>query len=212
MPSRSSSPPSPPRWLGNGCACPTRQAPPRAFSIATGTAVGAALLSAQDAYGWTIFWIAGGALAALLDRWPRGRAWESLVGVAYVGASVAILISLRRRRGRPLGDRLPARGGLGRRHLRLSGWKLGRRSKAASGRQPEQNLGGLIAGLSFGAGAGLLLADWVGLSAPEALALAIPTAIAAVLGDLLMSLAKRRFRCEGCGLFNPGSWRRSGPG
>jgi phosphatidate cytidylyltransferase len=182
-----------------------KDAPPRAFSIATGTAVGAALLSAQDAYGWTIFWIAGGAMAAFLDRWPRGRAWESLVGVAYVGASVAILISLRE----------GGEGGLYAIAFLLAvvwsadtfaylvgSWVGGPKLLPAA--SPNKTWAGLVAGLAFGAGAGLMLADWVGLSVAEALLLAVPIAIAAVVGDLLMSLAKRRFGVKDAGSLIPG--------
>lgn len=182
-----------------------KDAPPRAFSIATGTAVGAALLAAQDAYGWTIFWVVAGAVAVFLDRWPRSRAWESLVGVLYVGASVAILVSLRN------GEQ----GGLQAIAFLLAvvwaadtfaylvgSWVGGPKLLPAA--SPNKTWAGLVAGLTFGSGTGLLLADWVGLSAIEALALAIPTAIAAVLGDLLMSLAKRRFGVKDAGSLIPG--------
>jgi len=182
-----------------------KDAAPRAFAIATGTAVGAALLSAQDAYGWTIFWVSAGALAVFLDRWPRGRAWESLIGVAYVGASVAVLVSLRN----------AEQGGLQAVAFLLAvvwaadtfaylvgSWMGGPKLLPAA--SPNKTWAGLLAGLAFGAGAGVLLADWVGLSVAQALALAAPTAIAAIAGDLLMSLAKRRFGVKDAGSLIPG--------
>ncbi|MCP2670356.1 phosphatidate cytidylyltransferase [Maricaulaceae bacterium EIL42A08] len=182
-----------------------KSAPPRAFSIATGTAVGAALLAAQDAQVWTLFWIVAGSLGGLWDRWPRGRAWETGLGIAYVAASVAILISLRQN-----GD-----GGLEAIAFLLAvvwaadtfaylvgSWIGG--PKLLPVASPNKTWAGLVAGLCFGAGAGLFLADWVGLSVMLALSLAVPTAIAAVIGDLMMSLAKRRFGVKDAGSLIPG--------
>jgi phosphatidate cytidylyltransferase len=180
-------------------------APPRAFATATGTAVGAALLSGQDAYGWTVFWIAAGALGAMIDRWPRGRAWEAFAGVAYVSGAVAVLIGLR---GGP-------HGGLEAVAFLLAvvwaadtfayfagSWIGGPKLMPAA--SPNKTWAGLIAGLIFGVVAGLLLADWVGVSALGAVLVAAPTAVAAIAGDLLMSLAKRRFGVKDAGSLIPG--------
>ncbi len=182
-----------------------RGAPPRAFAVATGTAVGAALLSAQDAYGWTIFWIAAGAAAAMADRWPRGRSWEAFAGVAYVSGAVAVLVSLRG------GDH----GGLEAVAFLLAvvwgadifaylvgSWIGGPKLLPAA--SPNKTWAGLAAGLLFGVGAALSLADWVGVSALHAVMVAAPTAVAAVAGDLLMSLAKRRFGVKDAGSLIPG--------
>jgi phosphatidate cytidylyltransferase len=182
-----------------------KAAPPRAFATATGTAVGAALLSAQDAYGWTVFWILAGAAGAMADRWPRGRAWEAFAGVIYVSAAVAVLVSLRG----------GGHGGLQAVIFLLAvvwaadvfaylagSWIGGPKLLPAA--SPNKTWAGLIAGLAFGVGAGLSLADWVGVSALHAAAVAAPTAVAAVLGDLLMSLAKRRFGVKDAGSLIPG--------
>ncbi len=182
-----------------------KDAPPRAFATATGTAVGAALLSAQDAYGWTVFWIVAGSIGVFVDRWPRGRAWESLIGVAYVGASVAILVGLRD--GEPGGLKaiafLLAVVWAADTFAYLAGSWIGG-PKLLPAASPNKTWAGFIAGLAFGAGAGLFLADWVGLTVATAIGLAIPTAIAAVAGDLLMSLAKRRFGVKDAGSLIPG--------
>ena len=69
---------------------------------------------------------------------------------------------------------------------------------------PNKTWAGLFAGLAFGVIAGVSLADWVGISAGQALYLAAPTAIAAILGDLLMSLAKRRVGVKDAGSLIPG--------
>ena len=173
-------------------------APPRAFAIATGTAVGGALLAAQDAYGWTVFWIAVGAF-------PRKRPWEALAGVAYVAVSAAALVSLRD----------PNTGGLAAVVFLLAvvwaadtfaylagswvgGWKL---LPAAS---PNKTWAGLIAGLSFGVAAGVGVAQVYGFDWVYAALVAAPAAAAAVLGDLIMSLAKRRFGVKDAGTLIPG--------
>ncbi|MGP1274076.1 MAG: phosphatidate cytidylyltransferase, partial [Caulobacterales bacterium] len=72
-----------------------RDAPPRAFSIATGTAVGAVLLAAGGEWVWTAVWIMSGALAAFLDRRKRGRAFEAPLGVIYVASAASVLVGLR---------------------------------------------------------------------------------------------------------------------
>ncbi len=183
-----------------------KDAPPRAFATATGTAVGAALLSAQDAYGWTALWIAAGAVAVFVDRRPRGRAWESLAGVAYVSASVAVLVGLRDG-GEPGGLQavafLLAVVWAADTFAYLAGSWIGG-PKLLPAASPNKTWAGLVAGVSFGVFSGLLLADWVGVSPLHALLLAGPTAIAAVLGDLLMSLAKRRFGVKDAGSLIPG--------
>ena len=182
-----------------------RQAPPRAFAVATGTAVGAALLAAQDAYGWTVFWIAAGSIAAWLDRRPRGRAFEAPAGVAYVAGAAAVLVGLRG----------GGHGGLEAVVFLLAvvwaadifaylagSWIGGPKLLPAA--SPNKTWAGLLAGLLFGVGAGVLLADWVGAGPGRAIAVAAPTALAAVAGDLLMSLAKRRFGVKDAGSLIPG--------
>ena len=182
-----------------------RSAPPRAFATATGTAVGAALLSAQDAYGWTVLWIAAGAIGALLDRLPRGRAWEAFAGVTYVAGSAAILVGLRDGNAgglQAVAFLLAVVWAADTFAYLVGSWIGGPKLLPAA--SPNKTWAGLVAGLTFGAIAGLLLADWVGITATHAFLLAAPTAAAAVLGDLLMSLAKRRFGVKDAGSLIPG--------
>lgn len=179
-------------------------APPRAFATATGTAVGAALLASQSVLGWTLLWIAAGALGAFLDRRPRGKAWEALLGVVYVSASAACLVALR----------TDAAGGLASvlyllavvwgadSFAYLAGtWIGGPKLLPAS---PNKTWSGLVAGIGFGVGAGTGVAALLGLDAVLAAVVAVPLAFAAVLGDLSMSLAKRRFGVKDAGSVIPG--------
>ncbi|WP_273147673.1 phosphatidate cytidylyltransferase, partial [Oceanicaulis alexandrii] len=70
-------------------------APPRAFAIATGTAVGGVMLASQLELLGAAAWILGGALAAYADRRPRSRGYEALFGVAYVALAASVLGALR---------------------------------------------------------------------------------------------------------------------
>lgn len=182
-----------------------KTAPPRAFAIATGTAVGAVLLSAQHDFIGAGVWILGGAVAAYLDRRPRGRSMEAPVGVAYVALSAAILAALRV-------DEAAGAGGLvflfsvvwaadTFAYLAgswIGGWKL---LPAAS---PNKTWSGLIAGLGGGVLAGAISSHWAGWDPVYGAMLAAPTACIAVAGDLLMSLAKRRFGVKDAGSVIPG--------
>tara|TARA_E500000305_G_scaffold89291_1_gene76297 strand:+ start:64 stop:552 length:489 start_codon:yes stop_codon:yes gene_type:complete len=80
----------------------------------------------------------------------------------------------------------------------LGGWKL---LPAAS---PNKTWAGLVAGLAFGVIAGAFSAWWAGWDPRHGAMLAAPTALSAVAGDLLMSLAKRRFGVKDAGTVIPG--------
>lgn len=182
-----------------------RDAPPRAFATATGTAVGAALLAAQSAFGWTFVWIAGGVIGAWLDRRPRGRAYEAGLGIAYVASSAAALVALR----------TEGHGGLDTVLYLLAvvwsadtfaylvgTWVGGPKLLPAA--SPNKTWSGLAAGIGFGVGVGALVGSLVGFETSASALVALPLALAAVLGDLLMSLAKRRFGVKDAGSVIPG--------
>jgi len=182
-----------------------RTAPPRAFAIATGTAVGAVLLSAQHEFIGAALWMLGGAIGAGLDRRPRGRAWEAFIGVAYVAASAAVLTALRAESGTGLAGLIFLLGVVWAADSFaylvgswVGGWKL---LPSAS---PNKTWSGLAAGLVFGVGAGAMASAWAGWDAGRGALLAAPTALAAIAGDLLMSLAKRRFGVKDAGTVIPG--------
>jgi len=180
-------------------------APPRAYVLATGTAAGAVLLTAQDAYFWTLLWIAGGALGAALDARVRGLGLTAPAGVAYVAGAAAALTFLR------IGEA----GGLTPVLFLLAvvwaadvfaylagswigGWKL---LPAAS---PNKTWAGLAAGLLFGVLAGTGAGYAAGINPAAAGLAALPVAAAAIAGDLIMSLAKRRFGVKDAGTLIPG--------
>lgn len=180
-------------------------APPRAFAAATGTAVGAALLAGQDVQGWTVLWVLAGASLCALDRRPRGDARYAFAGVLYVSVSAALLVSLRNGEA----------GGLGATLFLLAvvwsadtfaylagSWIGGPRLLPAA--SPNKTWAGLIAGLCLGVAAGVAVAYAYDMTPLHAGLIAAPTALAAVLGDLLMSLVKRRFGVKDAGTLIPG--------
>jgi phosphatidate cytidylyltransferase len=181
-----------------------KAAPPRAFSIATGTAVGAVLLAAHGEWIWAGVWVMAGAFGAYLDRRKRARAYEAALGVVYVASAAGILVGLR-----------GGEGGLVSVLLLLSvvwaadtfaylaGTWLGG-PKLLPAASPNKTWTGLVAGVGFGAAAGIVLAGLWGLDPLLALGAAVPTALMAVAGDLVMSLAKRRFGVKDAGTLIPG--------
>lgn len=179
-----------------------RQAPPRAFALATGTAVGAVLLATQGEFGWCAFWVLAGATGSWLDRRRRGQPHEAAIGVIYVAASASILVALRN-------DGLVALLFLfavvwaADTFAYLAGTWLGG-PKLLPAASPNKTWTGLIAGLSFGIAAGAATAGFAGIDVTYALAVAAPLALTAVAGDLVMSLAKRRFGVKDAGTLIPG--------
>ena len=182
-----------------------RQASPRAYAIATGTAVGAVLLSVQAPVGWVVFWIVCGMAASGWDRRKRGGAWEAVIGVGYISTAVAMLVALRG------ADEF----GLARivyvfavvwaadSFAYLVGTWIGG-PKLLPQASPNKTWTGFIAGLSFGVAAGALCAYIFTKTAIIGAFLALPVAMAAVVGDLIMSLAKRRFGVKDAGSLIPG--------
>ncbi|MFW6413392.1 MAG: phosphatidate cytidylyltransferase, partial [Oceanicaulis sp.] len=69
---------------------------------------------------------------------------------------------------------------------------------------PNKTWAGLVAGLIFGVCAGAGVAYLYGMNPITAAFIAAPTALSAVVGDLLMSLAKRRFGVKDAGTLIPG--------
>ena len=180
-------------------------APPRAFATATGTAVGAALLAAQQAYGWTIFWIIAGAIGCAADRRPRGGTFYALIGVAYVAASAAILVSLRNGPYAGLEAVLFLLGVVWAADTfayLVGSWIGGPKLLPAA--SPNKTWAGLIAGLVGGVLAGALIVYLFDDNVVLGAMIAAPTAVAAVLGDLIISLAKRRFGVKDAGTLIPG--------
>lgn len=184
-------------------------APPRAFAIATSIAVGGALLTADGVYGWAALWIAGGAGLAALDRYSRdgaGRAGRALIGQGYICAAIAAFVAMR------LDSQM---GGLIATLFLLcvvwaadifayaAGTWLGG-PKLMPRISPKKSWVGVGAGLVFGMAAGAGVATLFSLDMAYASIIALGCALAAISGDLMMSLAKRRFGVKDAGAIIPG--------
>ncbi|KPP82934.1 MAG: phosphatidate cytidylyltransferase [Oceanicaulis sp. HLUCCA04] len=181
-----------------------RDAPPRAFSIATGTAVGSVLMAAHGEALWCAVWLLAGALSAYLDRRRRGRAYEAACGVIYVASAASILVALRSEEAGLVSILfLLCVVWAADTFAYLAGTWLGG-PKLLPAASPNKTWTGLIAGVGFGVSAGILMAGVWGLDPLLALAAALPTALMAVAGDLVMSLAKRRFGVKDAGTLIPG--------
>jgi phosphatidate cytidylyltransferase len=180
-------------------------APPRAFATATGAAVGAALLANQDAQGWTLVWVLAGAAGCALDRRPRGDAVYAFAGVLYVSVSAALLVTLRNAEPGGLGAALFLLAVVwsADTFAYLAGSWIGG-PKLLPSASPNKTWAGLAAGLSLGVAAGVAVAYAYDMTPMHAGLIAAPTALAAVLGDLLMSLVKRRFNVKDAGTLIPG--------
>lgn len=182
-----------------------KDAPPRAFAIATGTAVGACLLAAQNAYGWTLFWVLAGAIGSALDRRPRGGMVYALSGATYIASSGAVLVSLRHGLESGLEAVLFLLAVVWAADIfayLFGSWIGG--PKLLPVASPNKTWVGLIAGLAGGLVAGALCLYLLKQNIMLGLLIAAPTALFAIAGDLLMSLAKRRFGVKDAGTLIPG--------
>lgn len=181
-----------------------RGAPPVAYAIACSTATGAVLLAGQTSLHDALFWGAAGTLAAGVERWRRG--WSiDVLGVLYVALSAGLLAGLRAEPGIGLqsvillfaivwgADSLAY----------LAGTWIGG-PKLIPQASPNKTWAGLLAGLAAGIAAGVAAGILFGLDLPNVAILAALVAIAAVLGDLAMSLFKRSFGVKDSGTLIPG--------
>jgi phosphatidate cytidylyltransferase len=182
-----------------------KEAPPRAFALATGTAVGAALLASQHAYGWTLFWVVAGSLGCALDRRARGDMSYALLGTIYVSLSAVALVGLR---NGTLGGLEPVLFLLAvvwaaDTFAYLVGSWIGG-PKLLPVASPNKTWAGLIAGLIGGVMSGAIAVSLLALDPLMGTVIAAPVGIAAVLGDLIMSLCKRKFGVKDAGSLIPG--------
>ena len=182
-----------------------KEAPPRAFALATGTAVGAALLASQHAYGWTLFWVVAGSLGCALDRRARGDMSYALLGTIYVSLSAVALVGLR---NGTLGGLEPVLFLLAvvwaaDTFAYLVGSWIGG-PKLLPVASPNKTWAGLIAGLIGGVMSGAIAVSLLALDPLMGAVIAAPVGIAAVLGDLIMSLCKRKFGVKDAGSLIPG--------
>jgi phosphatidate cytidylyltransferase len=181
-----------------------KDAPPVAFAIVCSTATGAVLLAGQVSILQGLAWAAAGTIAAGAERYRRGWSIDTL-GVLYVALSSALLASMR----------ADPDDGLVRVVLLftivwsadsfayLVGTWIGG-PKLLPQASPNKTWSGLIAGLIVGSVGGVIAGLIFGLDPVRTLVFAGVVALAAVGGDLAMSLFKRAFKVKDSGSLIPG--------
>lgn len=180
-------------------------APARAW-LPVGLVVAAAvLLAAAERWAPGLFILAAAAVAAAIQRWLRGHQWRAAFGAIYVGVPCVALVWVRE---------VPDAGYAALLYLFAVVWsadvgaylcgKFIGGTKLAPRISPNKTWTGLGGGLGCGAAAGaagfLLLGQPVFIGGALGLALAA----AAMAGDLLESLLKRRFGVKDAGRMIPG--------
>lgn len=179
--------------------------PTRAFAIAATTCAVAVVLAASGQAAWAAGWtLAGAAGMMALSGAPMAVRARSAAGVIYVAASAGALAALR-----------AGEGGLealvyllavvwaADSFAYLAGTWIGG-PKLWPQASPNKTWTGVIAALAAGAGAGAAAGAWLGAPVWPALGGALVLSVAAVAGDLLMSLSKRWFGVKDSGHIIPG--------
>ncbi|MBA4800416.1 MULTISPECIES: phosphatidate cytidylyltransferase [Euryhalocaulis] len=182
-------------------------APPRAYSMFAAIVSGASALAGADAWRWVFGVILVGAFLMAFERVLRGGIWRAAVGVPYVGLPCVAIIWL---------GNSAAGGFYVLLYLFVVVWSADTCAyltgtwiggpKLWPRASPNKTWSGLIGGLAAGAAAGALGASIMGVREDAWIfaLVAIPMALAAVGGDLLESVLKRRFGVKDTGTLIPG--------
>lgn len=181
-------------------------APTRSYAVAAVAASGAVIFVGHGDIFWAAAWPVAGAIGvAFAGDVPLQRRWRAPVGILYVALTSCALVWLRDGGDTGLvnlgflmcvvwtADIFAYFAGTW-----LGGPKLWPKVS------PNKTWAGFAGAMIVGTLAGGLYAQYFGLPMPGAVALAAVLALASVLGDLLMSLAKRRFGVKDAGKIIPG--------
>ncbi|MEE2567534.1 phosphatidate cytidylyltransferase [Hyphobacterium marinum] len=181
-------------------------APTRSYAVAAVAASGAVIFVGHGDLFWAAAWPLAGAIGvAFAGDIPVRRRWRAPAGILYVALTSCSLVWMR-----DAGDNGLVRLGF----LMCVVWSadifayfagtwLGG-PKLWPRVSPNKTWAGFAGAMVVGTFAGGLYARYFGLPFPEAVILAAVLALASVLGDLLMSLAKRRFGVKDAGKIIPG--------
>lgn len=181
-----------------------RDAPTRSYAIASAAACGAVLFAADGEFFWMLAWPLAGAVGVIFTGdLPARRRWRGGFGIVYVALSVSALASLRSLNGLDSAA-----------FILLVVWAADsaayfvgtwlRGPKLWPKASPNKTWSGVIAGLAGGSAAAWGFAHWQGHDPFDTLLAGIALALAAIIGDLVMSLFKRRFGVKDTGEIIPG--------
>ena len=181
------------------------EAPTRSFAVAAASCAGAVVFVGDGDLFWAIAWPLAGALGiAFAGKLPMRLRWRGPAGILYVAFTCCALVLMR---GAPSG--LIHMGFLmsvvwsADIAAYFAGTWLGG-PKLWPQVSPNKTWAGFVGGIVIGTLAGAVFASQFGMAMPGATVLASLIALAAVLGDLAMSLFKRGFGVKDAGRIIPG--------
>lgn len=180
------------------------KAPPVAYAIACATASGAVLLAGQTGVSDALFWGSAGTLAMGAERWRRGWSLDVL-GILYVALSASLLAAMRAwpDYGLPSLILLFTIVWLTDSAAYLVGTWLGG-PKLLPQASPKKTWSGLLAGLAAGTAGGVVAGHVMGAAWQQTIWVSALIALAAIGGDLTMSIFKRGFGVKDSGKLIPG--------
>lgn len=181
-----------------------RDAPTRSYAIASAAASGAVLFAADGEFFWMLAWPLAGAIGvSLTGDMPLSRRWRGAFGILYVALAVSALASLRSLNGFNAAAFILLVVWAADSAAYFAGTWL-RGPKLWPRASPNKTWSGLAAGLAGGMVAAWGFAQWQNEPVYGTVIAGLILAIAAVAGDLAMSLFKRLFGVKDTGEIIPG--------
>jgi phosphatidate cytidylyltransferase len=179
-------------------------APTRSYAIASAAASGAVLFAAYGDFFWMLAWPAAGAIGvSLTGEMPLTRRWRGAFGIIFVAWSVSALASLRALNGFEAAA-----------FIMLVVWAADsaayfagtwiRGPKLWPRASPNKTWAGFLAGLAGGTAAAWGFAHWQEEPVAATALAGLILSLAAIAGDLGMSLFKRMFGVKDTGEIIPG--------
>jgi len=181
-----------------------RDAPTRSYAIASAAASGAVLFAADGEFFWMVAWPLAAAIGiSFTGDMPLSRRWRGGFGVLYVALAVSALASLRSLNGFNAAAFILLIVWAADSAAYFAGTWLGG-PKLWPRASPNKTWSGLIAGITGGVVAAWGFAQWQSEPVMGTMIMGLVLSIAAVSGDLGMSLFKRMFGVKDTGEIIPG--------
>jgi len=181
-----------------------RDAPTRSYAIASAAASGAVIFAADGEFFWMLAWPLAAAIGiAFTGDMPLSRRWRGGFGVLYIALAVSALASIRSLNGFNAAAFILLIVWVADSAAYFAGTWLGG-PKLWTKASPNKTWSGLIAGLAGGVLAAWVFAQWQGEPVVHTIIAGLILSVAAVSGDMGMSLFKRLFGVKDTGEIIPG--------